>query len=454
MTLKRKIAFNIAISFSIIFGVVLTVIYLSFYKFRKNEFRERLEDRTISISKFVNNIKDFDPKMLKIFDAENNDPLYQEQTLVFDSQKVLIYSSIINRKVVWDENILKKLDQKSKIFTENNGKEILGVVKKIDKKKFYIITQAEDIYGNSKLSFLKYLLMFCYFLTTTFVGIFSYLFVEKQLKPLEKCQKEITKITAQKLTTQLPENKTNDEISILARAFNTMILRLNDAFLSQKEFTASASHEIRTPLTRMAFQLENLKNSENHSDKTKATLQKITDEVHQLSDLTNSLLLLSKFDKENIQNIFTEERIDEIIFDSYETILKNFPNLKLDFIIENNGEDEPNLFVKGNKSLLEIVFNNLLKNAALYSENEEAKIRILDNKNILKIEISNSGKTISEEEQSRLFEAFMRGENSQNINGSGLGLRIVKRILEYHKADIIYQTSPSVNLFIITFYKS
>lgn len=124
MTLKRKIAFNIAISFSIIFGVVLTVIYLSFYKFRKNEFRERLEDRNISISKFINNIKNFDPKMLKIFDAENNDPLYQEQTLVFDSQKVLIYSSIINRKVVWDENILKKLDQKYKIFTENNGKEI------------------------------------------------------------------------------------------------------------------------------------------------------------------------------------------------------------------------------------------------------------------------------------------------------------------------------------------
>jgi two-component system sensor histidine kinase ArlS len=64
------------------------------------------------------------------------------------------------------------------------------------------------------------------------------------------------------------------------------------------------------------------------------------------------------------------------------------------------------------------------------------------------------GNTIPEEEQAKLFEAFMRGNNSQNISGSGLGLRIVKRILEYHNAKIKYSSpAENTNKFAITFNK-
>ena len=62
--------------------------------------------------------------------------------------------------------------------------------------------------------------------------------------------------------------------------------------------------------------------------------------------------------------------------------------------------------------------------------------------------------TISKEEQSKLFDAFMRGNNSQHIVGSGLGLRIVKRILEYHNAEIKYSSpEQSINKFSVIFYK-
>jgi len=70
------------------------------------------------------------------------------------------------------------------------------------------------------------------------------------------------------------------------------------------------------------------------------------------------------------------------------------------------------------------------------------------------VDVISHGNTIPEEEQLRLFEAFKRGKNSQNISGSGLGLRIAKRILEYHGAEIRY-TSPAdfLNKFSVVFKK-
>jgi signal transduction histidine kinase len=265
------------------------------------------------------------------------------------------------------------------------------------------------------------------------------------LRPLEDLNKEISEVTAHKLTTQIPVQQSQDEISILAQSFNTMIVRLNDVFQSQKDFTASASHEIRTPITRMAFQLENLIKFEKHSPETLSSLKQIQKDVYQLSDLTNSLLLLTKFDKENIQSLYEDVRIDEVIFSSFETVEKSYPDLKMDFLISEETSEEALLTIKGIQSLLDIVFINLFKNAAVYSDNTEVNVLITETTSQMIVDVISYGTTISEGEQSKLFEAFMRGHNSQHISGSGLGLRIVKRILEYHGADIIY-SSPSANV--------
>ena len=66
------------------------------------------------------------------------------------------------------------------------------------------------------------------------IGFFSYYFVEKFLRPLEDLNKEISEVTAHKLTTQIPVEQSNDEVSVLAKSFNTMIGRLDDVFQSQK----------------------------------------------------------------------------------------------------------------------------------------------------------------------------------------------------------------------------
>lgn len=454
MSLKSKIALTLSVSFSLLFGLILIIIYISFNDFRREEFKERFVRRLGFTTNFISKSKNFEEEAPIFFNENSDNFLLNETILIFNSKKELIYSTIKDRKVTWDVNLLKELDEKKAIYSEETIPEIYAALKNINGENYYILTSAYDTNGKSKLGHLKYLLIAAFITCVLLVGFFSYYFIAKFLKPLEDLNKRISEVTAHKLTTQVPVEQSNDEISILAQSFNTMIVRLNDVFQSQKDFTASASHEIRTPITRMAFQLENLIKLEKHSPETLSALNQMLKDVYQLSDLTNSLLLLTKFDKENIQSIYEEVRIDEVIFESFDHVKKSFPSLKMDFLISEETQENAFLTINGVQSLLNIVFINLLKNAAIYSDNADAKILITETEKNLTVDILSGGKTISEEEQPKLFEAFMRGNNSQNISGSGLGLRIVKRILEYHGAEISY-ASPSENLnkFTIIFNK-
>ncbi|WP_336730966.1 ATP-binding protein [Chryseobacterium sp. VD8] len=454
MSLKRKIALNLSIAFSLLFGIVMVVIYMSFNDFRREEFKERFRQRLEFTSHFIAKSKDFEEEAPIFFNENSDNILLNETILIFNGQKELIYSTIKDRNVTWDNDLLKELDEKKVIYSEKTVPEIYAALRTINGEKYYILTSALDSNGKSKLEYLKYLLITAYVMSALLIGFFSYYFMGQFLKPLEDLNQEISEVTAHKLTTQIPVRNSNDEIDVLAKSFNTMIGRLDDVFQSQKDFTASASHEIRTPITRMAFQLENLIKFGEHSPETLSSLQQIQRDVYQLSDLTNSLLLLTKFDRENIQSIYEEVRIDEVIFESFEAVEKSYPKLKLDFLISEDTSEDALLTIKGIQSLLDIVFINLFKNAAIYSDDVEVDVLIKENDEHLIVDVISHGNTIPKEEQAKLFEAFKRGKNSQNISGSGLGLRIVKRILEYHGAQIIY-TSPAdlLNKFSVIFVK-
>lgn len=445
MSLKRRIALTLSIAFSLLFAMVMAVIYLSFNDFRRDEFKERFRQRLEFTTHFISKSKDFEEEAPVFFNENSDNILLNETILIFNSQKELIYSTIKDRNVTWDNALLKELDEKKIIYTEKTVPEVYAALRNINGENYYILTSAFDTNGKSKLAFLKYLLIAAYVMSTLLIGFLSYYFMGKFLRPLEDLNQEISEVTAHKLTTKIPVRQSDDEINVLAKSFNTMIGRLDDVFQSQKDFTASASHEIRTPITRMAFQLENLIKFEEHSPETLSALKQIQRDIYQLSDLTNSLLLLTKFDKENIQSIYEEVRIDEVIFEAFEAVEKSYPTLKMDFLISEDTSENGLLTINGIQSLLVIVFINLFKNAAVYSDDAKMDVLITETNEQLAVDVISHGNTIPEEEQFRLFEAFMRGNNSQNISGSGLGLRIVKRILEYHGAQILY-SSPAQNL--------
>ena len=161
--------------------------------------------------------------------------------------------------------------------------------------------------------------------------------------------------------------------------------------------------------------------------------------------------MLSRLDnKEKID--FKNVRLDEIIFESVEHMRKQYPAFKIQFEIDNQTEREFLFNIKGDDTLLSIAINNLLKNAYNYSDNQQIHIKVLQNVVELELHIQNSGDVPHVTDLNELFNTFKRGSNSLNKQGSGLGLGIVKRIINYHGGDVVYLApNTNTNLIIVKF---
>ncbi len=452
MSLKRRIAFYLALLFSLLFGACVLAIYYSFANFRREEFRDRLEQKAITTAKMLLEIDEINSDLLRRIDENSIDKLFQEHTLIYNDSLQLVYNSKIAIPPDWDKLELSDLKQHKRIFKTQGQRDLLAIYYDFNHTDYFVIISARDIHGISKLDFLFYSLIVTYIGATLIIWLFTYLVVKKLVKPLDDFQESITKISINRLNVPLPVEKQSKEIVILTKAFNRLMKRLDKAFISQKEFTANASHELRTPITRIAFQLENL-DSKALTPNIAATIERIKEDIYQLSELLNSLLLLSKITNKEDHRLFTKLRIDESIFSAFEHVKKQFPAFDLSFEIEETANIETTMEIMGVSSLIEIGFINLLKNACIYSGNSKARIVIQQASDSLCVRISNSGQTLHQDEVTRLFTPFSRFSNSKNINGSGLGLGIVKRILNYHQATISYRiTDNDTNEFVLSFH--
>ena len=449
MTLKNRISLLVSLLFTILFGLASTVIFVLYSNFRKEEFRDRLEIKALSNIKLLVNVKEVDDQLLKMIDQNSINKLYDEKTLVFDSQFKLIYSSIDDAKINWSVDDLKYLKKHKTFFKQQGDYEVYGVFYDTKDKDFYALISATDDYGKRKLLFLRYTLVISYIFFTCLCWVLTSFMVKKAMNPLGLFHQKIKNINENNLDTRIKSKSNKNEIDLIANEFNFMMDRIEISYQKQKEFTAHASHELRTPLSRITSQIENVVADPKTTVENRSFLKTILSDVNQLTELITSLLTLSKIDTENTET----HRLDEILFSAIENLNKSFPDFVILFEMEESENLDSALEIKGNKNLLEIAISNVLKNACVYSDNKQAKVKISTVGDSLVISISNTGKTLTENEQKNLFQPFMRGENSKGTAGFGLGLRIVNRILNLHHSTITYSiTNTNENLFQLIFH--
>lgn len=452
MTLKNRISLLVSLLFTILFGLASTVIFVLYSNFRKEEFRDRLEIKALSNIKLLVNVKEVDDQLLKMIDQNSINKLYDEKTLVFDSNFKLIYSSIDDAKIDWSVDDLKYLKKHKTFFKQQGDYEVYGVFYDTKDRDFYALISATDDYGKRKLLFLRYTLIISYIFFTCICWVLTSWMVKKAMNPLSIFHQKIKNINENNLDTRVESKSNKNEIDLIANEFNFMMDRIEVSYQKQKEFTAHASHELRTPLSRITSQIENTIADPETSIKGKTFLSTILSDVNHLSELIHSLLVLSKIDTNTAANDEIQ-RMDEILFSAIENLNKTFPDFVILFEIEESDNLDTALEIKANKNLLEIAISNVLKNACVYSDNKQAKVKISTQENDLLISVLNTGKTLSENEQKNLFQPFMRGENSKGTSGFGLGLRIVNRILILHNAKINYSIpEQNTNLFQLIFH--
>ncbi len=452
MNLKQRFSLTFSLLFSLILATLLLVLFTLFSNYRKIEIQDRLVEKAQTTVKLLVEVKAVDYTLLKLIDKETINNLYNEKTLIFNDSLGLIYSSIDDAVIKWDTSMLEKIQKVGYIYKTENEYDIVGKkIKHLD-KNYIVLISAEDKFGNRNLVFLKYLVIVAYLAGLILVWLLSFYFSKRALLPLDVFKNKVQNITENNLSTRLENNGKRDEISELTVAFNTMIERIDKSFQYQKSFVGNASHELRTPLSKLSAQLENLAQNPEFPQKFEKTLSSMKEDTQQLSDIVTSLLILSKLESEKQSGTFPAVRLDEIIFSSVEFLRKYYNDFKVHFEIVNETGNEDRLEIRGDEALLRIAIGNLLKNAYLYSDNKEVDIKIIQDKNDIKLVITNFGNVPEGNDTEKLFGSFVRGSNAIPNRGFGLGLSIVKRIIQYHKAEIRYVIpAPRCNQMILTF---
>ncbi len=219
---------------------------------------------------------------------------------------------------------------------------------------------------------------------------------------------------------------------------DTIAKQIELTFKKLKNFNSNVSHELKTPLAIMKSEIEvALMNENKECDKL---LKNILEEINYINDITEKLLFLTKNYQ---QNNFEKVDLEELIFELYE----KYSN-KIEFTFD-FGEDDYE--ITGDKTLLKIALGNIIENSIKYGA-DKINITLKKNKNKIILTIKDNGIGIPKEKLPFIFDEFYRVDESHNksIKGFGLGLSIVKNILNLHKAKINVKSEKGVE-FIIEF---
>ena len=189
-----------------------------------------------------------------------------------------------------------------------------------------------------------------------------------------------------------------------------------------------ASHEFRTPLSTVlssASLLEKYKTTEEQSKRSRH-IDKIKNSVRHLNDILEDFLSLGKLDEGKVEDHACEFDLEDFILETTEE-MKGLLKDKQYFELNYHGST----VIFSDRKLLKNILINLISNAIKFSD-EGTKISIgtITNKDEAAISIADRGIGIAEEDQQHLFSSFFRGANATNIQGTGLGLHIVKRYID------------------------
>lgn len=255
----------------------------------------------------------------------------------------------------------------------------------------------------------------------------------KMLQPLNELTQSVRAVDDQNLDKRVRLPKSQGEVRVLAEAFNRMLERLEGSFLVQKSFAANAAHELKTPLAVIKSSLQVLEMTPDPEVEDYQEFMQDTDtSLERIIMTVEGLLALA-----NLTDVLMNQAVDVRML--FEQALKELAKKAEDNHVVLSVELPEKLTVQGNSTLLYRVFYNLIENAVKYNQRGgSVSISAEQNDGLAVVCVEDTGLGIPEEELSHIFEPFYRVDKSrsQKIPGSGLGLAVVKMILDEHEGRI------------------
>jgi signal transduction histidine kinase len=215
-----------------------------------------------------------------------------------------------------------------------------------------------------------------------------------------------------------------------------MTKELKNIDFLRKDFVSNVSHEFKTPITSIKGFAKLIRDGKLSNDQLLDYSEIIVNESERLSLLSSNLLKLSELDSKMIREQSKLFSLDEQIRKTILILEVQWEKKEIEFDI---GLDE--ISITGDEHLLQEVWLNLIQNAIKFSSQKGTiKINLYKYGDMAKVEISDNGIGIADEDKKRIFERFYKGDKSRSKDGNGLGLVIVKKIVELSNGKIYFES--------------
>ncbi len=231
----------------------------------------------------------------------------------------------------------------------------------------------------------------------------------------------------------------------LAECFNKLAKELKSNEMMSNEFINNFSHELKTPLVSISGLVSLMKQKDFPESKRNEYLQIIEEEANRLASMTTNILNLSKLENQSIVTNKEEFNFSEQTRNCILLLQKKWEKKNLELSM-----DFDEYKVIGNMDLLKQMVVNLLDNAIKFANvNSLLYINISKDEDYLVFEVMNEGPELSKEEISMIFHKFYQGNKNHSIEGNGIGLSIVKRIVELHNGNITVVSKDGKVKFVV-----
>ena len=288
-----------------------------------------------------------------------------------------------------------------------------------------------DTVKNTQIEFWIKSLAITLIITLT-VSFLMYLIVGYALYPLRELTLQIEDIQAKNLKEPILSKSNSTEIERLTLAFNRLLLRLEETFATQRQFSANAAHELRTPLAVMSTKFEVFEKNKNPDEADyKEAIGMARSQTDRLSHVIDILLEMTELQSApKSDSISLSEITEEVICDLVAVAEKKSISL-----VQDDGEAR----LTGSDTLVYRAIYNLIENAIKYNkEDGKVSVAITEDESFAKVIITDTGSGIAKEDWDRIFEPFFRVDKSRSrsMGGAGLGLALVKEIAVRHGGDV------------------
>jgi len=271
----------------------------------------------------------------------------------------------------------------------------------------------------------------------------GYFLARKSLAPIASMNSQTQRISAENLSQRLDVTSPRDELGRLATTINDLLARLESSFSEQQRFIADASHELRTPLAVLRGETEVALAKQRSADEYQESLSLIQEEAERLSRIVEDLFLLARQPIDAPATLMRERvSLNETVKDCARAahVLATRKGVRL-----TTHNDAAGIQLSGDKELITRMILNLLDNAVKYTPaGGEISLALTRQNGHAEITVRDTGIGIADADRQRILDRFYRVDKARSraLGGAGLGLSIVRWIVEVHGGDIHIDSAP------------